>query len=215
MGKARNLARLIVDSGGAVDAGNLTNAVPADGSITTAKIADSAITTAKIAAGAVVTADIADSAVTTGKIADGAVATADIAANAVTVAKMAREGSSGQVLTSNGAGADPSYQTISTTPTTAQVLTATAGASVGAVGTYAMATPSGNTAYAPGATASGGSLVYASGVAYGGVNCGYYYNNSLSSNPRGSALSGTWRCMCVTANSTSSFATYGLWLRIS
>jgi microcystin-dependent protein len=40
------------------------------------------------------------------------VGTADITANAVTVAKLAREGTSGQVLTSNGAGADPSYQTI-------------------------------------------------------------------------------------------------------
>ena len=45
-------------------------------------------------------------------------------------------GSSGQVLTSGGAGAAPSWQTISTTPTTAQVLTATAGASALAVGTY-------------------------------------------------------------------------------
>jgi microcystin-dependent protein len=40
------------------------------------------------------------------------VGTADIVANAVTATKLAREGTSGQVLTSNGAGADPSYQTI-------------------------------------------------------------------------------------------------------
>lgn len=39
------------------------------------------------------------------------VGASDIDANAVGVAKMAREGTSGQVLTSNGAGADPSYQT--------------------------------------------------------------------------------------------------------
>lgn len=38
------------------------------------------------------------------------IVTADIAGNAVTTAKLAREGTSGQVLTSNGAGADPSYQ---------------------------------------------------------------------------------------------------------
>lgn len=44
---------------------------------------------------------------------DGTVTTAKIAANAVGVAKMAREGTTGQVLTSNGAGADPSYQTVS------------------------------------------------------------------------------------------------------
>jgi hypothetical protein len=39
MGKARDLARVIVDSGGLIAAGNLGNAVPADGSITNAKIA--------------------------------------------------------------------------------------------------------------------------------------------------------------------------------
>ena len=63
MSKARNLARLIVDSGGAVDAGNLTNAVPADGSITAAKLAigaaasnlgDGSVTAAKLASGAAV-----------------------------------------------------------------------------------------------------------------------------------------------------------------
>jgi len=39
MGIARNLARVIADNSGAIAAGNLTNAVPADGSITNAKIA--------------------------------------------------------------------------------------------------------------------------------------------------------------------------------
>jgi hypothetical protein len=38
------------------------------------------------------------------------VATGNIAANAVTPAKMSRSGNVGQLLTSNGAGADPSYQ---------------------------------------------------------------------------------------------------------
>lgn len=40
------------------------------------------------------------------------VTTAKLAANAVTPAKMSRTGTSGQVLTSNGTGADPSYQTL-------------------------------------------------------------------------------------------------------
>lgn len=45
-------------------------------------------------------------------IADGAVSTsAKLAANVVTVAKLAREGTAGQVLYSNGPGADPSYAT--------------------------------------------------------------------------------------------------------
>lgn len=39
MSNARNLARLIVDASGAVNANNLGNAVPADGSITAAKLA--------------------------------------------------------------------------------------------------------------------------------------------------------------------------------
>lgn len=40
------------------------------------------------------------------------VTTDKIAANAVTPAKMSRAGTAGQVLTSNGSGADPSYQTL-------------------------------------------------------------------------------------------------------
>jgi hypothetical protein len=48
MGKARDLARVIVDSGGLIATANLGNAVPADGSITTAKIANSAVTAPKI-----------------------------------------------------------------------------------------------------------------------------------------------------------------------
>jgi hypothetical protein len=53
MSLARNLARLIVDASGNIDASNLDNAVPADGSITEAKLANSAVTDAKIAANAV------------------------------------------------------------------------------------------------------------------------------------------------------------------
>jgi hypothetical protein len=47
-------------------------------------------------------------------------------------------GTSGQVLTSQGASALPTWTTISSTPTTQQVLDATAGASAGAVGTYGL-----------------------------------------------------------------------------
>lgn len=90
MGKARNIAKLIVDSSGAVDASNLTNAVPADGSITSAKIAD----------GAVATADIADSAVTTAKIAN----------SAVTIAKLSASGTPGS---GNFLRGDGSWQTVS------------------------------------------------------------------------------------------------------
>ncbi len=54
MGKARDLARVIVDSSGAIAAGNLGNAIPADGSITTAKLANGAVTSTKLDANAVV-----------------------------------------------------------------------------------------------------------------------------------------------------------------
>jgi hypothetical protein len=74
LGKARNLARLIVDGTGAVDANNLGNAIPADGSITSAKIADGTIATADIADSAVTTAKIANSNVTADKLASGAAA---------------------------------------------------------------------------------------------------------------------------------------------
>jgi len=79
MGIARNLARVIADNSGAIAAGNLGNAIPADGSITTAKLANDAITTAKLAA----------SAVTSAKIADAAIVEADIANLAISSGKLA------------------------------------------------------------------------------------------------------------------------------
>jgi microcystin-dependent protein len=94
-------------------AGNVTSAKIADGAVTTAKIADANVTTVKIADANVTTAKIADSAVTGAKLAGKTVTTAKIASNAITTAELAREGTAGQVLTSNGAGADPSYQSIS------------------------------------------------------------------------------------------------------
>lgn len=68
MGKARDLARLLVNSSGAIDASNLGNAIPADGSITTAKLANDAVTTAKIANSAVGSSKLSDASVTVPKI---------------------------------------------------------------------------------------------------------------------------------------------------
>ena len=200
-----------INGNGAISGLSITTTDLADSSVTTAKIAASAVATVDIADSAVTTAKIADSNVTTAKIADANVTGAKIAANAVTVAKMAREGSSGQVLTSNGAGSDPSYQTISTTPTTAQVLSATAGAAVGEVGTYAFfSVPSGNTGtFTQGSTYAASGLRYAGGLALG---------NAGRSFVSGTAPAGTWRAMgiggyrqgcCVTAYGAT------LFLRIS
>lgn len=51
MSNARNLARVLADTSGAIAATNLANAVPADGSITAAKLASGAVTDAKVASG--------------------------------------------------------------------------------------------------------------------------------------------------------------------
>ena len=69
-------------------------------------------------------------------------------------------------------------------PTTAQVLSATAGATVGAVGTYAMLVTSQNTA--TGNTVAGSNCRYAPGIGSYEANAFYY---------TGGTPSGTWRVM--------------------
>ena len=91
---------------------------------------------------------------------------------------------------------DQTWQTISTTPTTAQVLTATAGASVGAVGTYALLF-NGPATRSPGDTLAGSSLTYA----------GCDGNNATT-------VSGTWRLMGRNDNVSNRQST-SVWLRIS
>lgn len=181
MGKSRDLAKL----GGTVNS---------SGEVPTAGIANSAVTTDKIAANAVVTADIADSAVTTAKIAN---------AN-VTVAKISATGTPSSTTFLAG---DGSWQAVSSTPTTAQVLTATAGATAGAVGTYAFLAPNQNVAV--GNTVAGSNCRYASGnTYYGPTNFNY----------AGGAPSGTWRVMSYVYIQNSCGYTYcwaTLMLRIS
>jgi hypothetical protein len=123
-----------------------------DDAVTTAKIADSNVTVAKMAAnsvdsaqyvdGSIDTAHIANDQITNALMADDAIDTAQIADNAVSLAKMASgtdgniisydasgnpvaiaTGSAGQVLTSAGAGAQPSFQT----PTVGDITAVTAG----------------------------------------------------------------------------------------
>jgi hypothetical protein len=125
---------------------DLASASIADGAVTAAKLATDAVTTAKILDGAVTTrklvngaidapllatnavttvkildanvteAKIASNAITQAKMADSSVGTAELVANSVTTAKLAREGTVGQVLTSNGSGSDPSYQASTSVP---------------------------------------------------------------------------------------------------
>jgi hypothetical protein len=103
---------------------------------------------------------------------------------------------------------DRTWQVVSTSPTTAQVLTATAGASVGAVGTYAFLRPNNATTYSAGSTLAGSNMFYNGGLTSAG-------GNSMSD---GASPAGTWRCM----GHRSAFNQYGvvtfaatLWLRIS
>ena len=99
----------------------------ADGSITTAKLADDAVTAAKIADSAVQNGQIADNAVTANKIMNGqigitemannSIGTAEIVDEAVTLAKLEHGTSSndGKFLRANN-GADPTFETVNTTP---------------------------------------------------------------------------------------------------
>jgi len=116
-------------------------------------------------------------------------------------------GTSGQLLTSGGSGAVSTWTTISTTPTTAQVQTATAGSSEGDLGTYAfLFQPSGG--YVQGGTAAGSSLnwisLYASGL--GGATA---YTNTVNA----TTLSGTWKAM--NKGNYSGSGAIGVWLRIA
>ena len=121
-------------------------------------------------------------------------------------------GTSGNVLTSNGStwtsAAAPA-------PTTANVLAATAGASVGAVGTYAFMYDfniSSGASRAPGTTLAGTNLRYAGAPLLEG------YTGDATTTP---AVAGTWRLMGFSIGPYSLFcgtlieARLSLWLRIS
>ena len=76
-----------------------------DDAVTAAKLASNAVVTASIVDDAVTSAKIADDAITSALIADDAVVAAAIADNAVDIARLnVSDGSSGQVLTTNGSG---------------------------------------------------------------------------------------------------------------
>lgn len=159
-----------------------------DSAVTTAKIADSNVTTAKLADSNVTTAKIADSNVTTAKIADSNITTAKIADGNVTTAKLA---SGEQMNTTN-------------------VLNATAGASVGAVGTYAFLVRNSDASIL-----TAGSTVAGSGLVYGSIVAVNSYNYNTAVDGRGvTSPSGTWRLMGefpVASDGTKA----SLWLRIS
>jgi|9_EtaG_2_1085328.scaffolds.fasta_scaffold21483_2 hypothetical protein len=138
----------------------VTTAKITDSNVTTAKIADSNVTLAKMAAnsvdsnqyvdGSIDTAHIANDQITNALMADDAIDAAQIADNAVGLAAMAHgtdgniisydangapvhvaTGNAGQVLTSAGAGAPPTFQT----PTVGDITSVVAGSGLTGGGT--------------------------------------------------------------------------------
>jgi hypothetical protein len=138
----------------------------------------------------------------------------NVISNAVTVGQFNGSGFTGNAATATNAttaGTCTGNAATVTTVTTAQVLNATAGASLGAVGTYALLSRPAfsSTVVNPGDTIAGSNLRYAGGRSEG---------TTLSS-ISATAPSGTWRAMGFANNvfdpciGSSEFAT--LFLRIS
>ena len=102
--------------------------------------------------------------------------------------------------------------------TTNQVLSATAGATVGAVGTYAFMSNVDNVVRSPGATVAGSSLRYRSAQSNGSR----FGSGNYVSTPEGPSASGTWLLMGYIEGSyeyygvnTTNSSCSSLWLRIS
>ena len=145
-------------------------------------------------------------------------------------------GTSGQVLTSAGIAAPPSWQTLASDPTTEQVTTAYAGASAWAVGTYTTAwyalagllDDGSGSSIAVGTTIAGSSLrVPTSSTLSNNSSVGLYPDSFSALAGSGSnfntantvTLSGTWRVMTsgkykIRVDSDYAFYPH-LWLRIS
>lgn len=117
----------------------------------------------------------------------------------------ANYGTSGQVLTSGGSGAAPSW---------ASVGTATAGLGLGEVGTYAwLCTASSAATISEGSTYAGSGL-FTAGLA---ILPTYTANGDIFGTYKGSARAGTWRAMgsCTRAGQNVNYAPSTVFLRIS
>lgn len=140
---------------------------------------------------------------------NGTTPSVTLAANgAIGVGSTPAYGSAGQVLQSAGSAAAPTWATLSTAPTTAQVLSATAGLTFGDVGSYAFLGQNTQADLQPGNTQAGSQLRYV------GIGAGQAPGNVSISNVKGSTTlpSGTWRCLGFAESGTYY---YTLFLRIS
>lgn len=147
------------------------------------------------------------------------VGTTAIEANAVTPAKMSRSGTSGQVLTSNGAGADPSYQSLPAGGVTSAVAGngIAVSASTGAV-TFSAAAPTFNSIGSYvfgtlGTSAATAGTTYSAGGSNGQVRTAaiFYDCSGVMQINAQNTLSGTWRAMG--GNVASPFGTMSLFCR--
>jgi hypothetical protein len=123
---------------------------------------------------------------------------------------------SGTASSSTFLRGDRTFTTLpSSAPTTAQVLAATAGASVGAVGTYAFLGHSAvNVVNGAGSTRAGSGLRYAGIRGASAFTANYSAERSHSGN--GGTPAGTWRCMGrANVDTADGNAGATLWLRIS
>ena len=161
----------------------LQSIAPGQGSVGTAQIQNGSVTPDKLSTGAPTWG-------TSGQLGVGG----------------ANYGTSGQVLTSQGSGSAPVWGD-APSPTTANVLAATAGAAVGDVGTYAFLATSGEGGAAAGRTVAGSTLQYA-----GGGNDTNSGNGSVFE--RSGGVSGTWRQMGFQKTYQAAVKAT-LWLRIS
>jgi len=181
-----------------------------DDSVVTGNLVDSAVTTDKIANDAVTTAKIGNSQVTDAKVAG--IAASKITSGTVAVARLG----TGTPGTGNFLRGDGSWQAIpASAPSTTDVLNATAGATAGAVGTYAFL----GTKPEPFSNAFGGTRAGSELEPAGVVSTTTSFTGNLRGALSGS-VSGTWRCMGF-SNATSSLQGGGplqagtVWLRIS
>jgi hypothetical protein len=133
-----------------------------------------------------------------------------IIGNTAGAVKFVAPGTSGNVLTSNGSVWSSTAPAAPGAPTTNQVLSATAGASVGATGTYAMlqrdiVTAASTTIEGPGGNVAGSDLWYAGFTDFVSMT-------QVQTNP-----SGTWKVMGFFGNTTgiSNLYILTLFLRIS
>jgi hypothetical protein len=169
----------------------------------------------------IIPSTVVDGGITANKLASNAVTTAKIADANVTGVKLENSGvtagsygssSAIPVVTVDAKGRLTSVSTTSVSasaPTTAQVLSATAGLTAGEVGSYMVGnvnTTSGTQSF--GGTRAGSQIV-PSAITFYVDGTGQWIN-------QGSALSGTWRCLGYNNSQAYGANVHGtLWLRIS